>query len=197
VGRSKGDPTGELDGIGESRPAGADPRAPGVELTQSIVVGVDGSAGSAAALRWGLAEARLRGAPLNVVHAYELPPLSMGDVAVAGPAGVGMAAVASEDVDRLRAASEAAGQRIIEQTLEDANGDATGVEIERTVIEGAAAPALIDAGRRAALLVLGSRGRGGFIGLLLGSVSQQCAQHPPCPVVILPPVEEEASASGE
>jgi nucleotide-binding universal stress UspA family protein len=177
--------------------AGADPRAPGIELTQPIVVGVDGSAGSAAALRWGLAEARLRRAPLNVVHAYQLPPLSMGDVAVAGPAGVGMAAVASEDVDRLRAASEAAGQRIIEQTLEQANGDVTGVDIERTVIEGAAVPVLIDAGRDAALLVLGSRGRGGFAGLLLGSVSQQCAQHPPCPVVILPPVEEEDSSSGE
>ena len=175
----------------------ADPRAPGLELTQVIVVGVDGSAGSAAALRWGLAEARLRGAPLNVVHAYQLPQLSMGDVAVAGPGGVGMAAVAPEDVEGLRAASEAAGQRIIEQTLENANGDATGVAIERTVIEGAAAPVLIDAGRGAALLVLGSRGRGGFMGLLLGSVSQQCAQHPPCPVVILPPVQEEESASGE
>jgi nucleotide-binding universal stress UspA family protein len=153
-----------------------------------IVVGVDGSAGSAAALRWGLAEARLRGAPLTVVHAFQLPQVSMGDVAMAGPA-VGVPAIASEDVDQLRAASEAAGERIIEQTLEDLNGEATGVEIERTVIEGPAASVLIEAGRDAALLVLGSRGRGGFVGLLLGSVSQQCAQHPPCPVVILPPAD--------
>jgi nucleotide-binding universal stress UspA family protein len=163
--------------------------------TDTIVVGVDGSAGSAAALRWGLAEARLRGAPLTVLHAFELPQQSLGDVAMAGPA-VGMPAIASEDVDRLRAASETAGQRIIEQMLEDVNGEASGVEIERTVIEGRAASILIEAGRGAALLVLGSRGRGGFVGLLLGSVSQQCAQHPPCPVVILPPVEEEESASG-
>jgi hypothetical protein len=112
-----------------------DPRERDDPVSDRIVVGVDGSAGSTAALRWGLAEARLRSGPLNVVHAYQLPPLAMADVAVAGPAGVGMTAVASEDVGRLRAASEAAGQRIIEQTLEQANRDLTGVELERTVIE--------------------------------------------------------------
>jgi nucleotide-binding universal stress UspA family protein len=66
--------------------------------------------------------------------------------------------------------------------------DATdGIELEADAVEGPPADTLIAAGRDAELLVVGSRGRGGFAGLLLGSVSQQCAQHAPCPVVILPP----------
>jgi nucleotide-binding universal stress UspA family protein len=81
---------------------------------------------------------------------------------------------------------------VLASTLERADGETlAGVEVEQEIREGPAAPVLIEAGRGAALLVLGSRGRGGFAGLLLGSVSQQCAQHPPCPVVILPPVDED------
>ena len=60
-------------------------------------------------------------------------------------------------------------------------------EIERAAVAGPPAQTLIESAPGAELLVVGSRGRGGFLGLLLGSVSQQCAQHPPCPVVILPP----------
>jgi nucleotide-binding universal stress UspA family protein len=163
---------------------------------QPIVVGVDGSPGSVAALRWALAEARLRGAPLRLVHAYQVPPLPLGDAGL-GAAGMALPSIASEDVERLRAASEAEASRTIEATLERVDGEATsGIDIQRDVVEGPAASVLIEAGRGAALLVVGSRGRGGFVGLLLGSVSQQCAQHPPCAVVILPPVEEEESASG-
>jgi nucleotide-binding universal stress UspA family protein len=60
------------------------------------------------------------------------------------------------------------------------------VEIERRVVEGRAAAVLIDESRGADLLVVGSRGHGGFAGLLLGSVSQQCAPHALCPLVIVP-----------
>ena len=60
-----------------------------------------------------------------------------------------------------------------------------GIEIERHVVEGAPATVLVDESRHADLLVVGSRGHGGFAGLLLGSVSQQCAQHAACPVVIV------------
>ena len=63
--------------------------------------------------------------------------------------------------------------------------EAAGVEIDRAVVEGAAAPTLIEAAAGSDLLVLGSRGHGGFAGLLLGSVTQQCAHHAPCPLVIV------------
>jgi nucleotide-binding universal stress UspA family protein len=157
---------------------------------EPIVVGVDGSAGSVVALRWALAEAHLRGAPLRLVHAYHLPPFLVGEAGIGlGPAG--LPAYGGEDIERLREASEQAARSILAGALERADREAIeGIEVEQQIMEGPAAQVLIEAARGAALLVLGSRGRGGFAGLLLGSVSQQCAQHPPCPVVILPPVEE-------
>lgn len=90
---------------------------------------------------------------------------------------------------------ESEARRVVEAMLEQVDGEATdGVDLRSEVIEGSTVPVLIEAGRGVALLVVGARGRGGFAGLLLGSVSQQCAQHPPCPVVILPPVEEDESS---
>jgi nucleotide-binding universal stress UspA family protein len=158
---------------------------------RAIVVGVDGSAGSVEALRWALAEARLRGAPLRLVHAYQLPNLLVGDVG-AGFGAAGVPAYTGEDVERFRRTSEESARQVLSATLESAaGGDVGDVDVRQEPVEGAAAEVLIEAGRGAALLVIGSRGQGGFRGLLLGSVSQQCAQHPPCPVVILPPVEDE------
>lgn len=158
-------------------------------------MGIDGSAGSVAALRWGLAEARTRGAPLRVVHAYEVPRFTLGDVGMAGP-GMPVPAIPPEEHDRLREASESQARHVVEATLERAGGEpAEGADVTTETIEGPAVPVLLEAARGATLLVLGSRGRGGFAGLLLGSVSQQCAQHPPCPVVILPPVEEESAGA--
>jgi nucleotide-binding universal stress UspA family protein len=79
-------------------------------------------------------------------------------------------------------------RRQAEQRLERATselGEEHELEIERIVAEGSAARVLIDAVDEADLLVVRSRGHGGFTNLLLGSVSQQCAQHAPCPVVIV------------
>jgi nucleotide-binding universal stress UspA family protein len=63
---------------------------------------------------------------------------------------------------------------------------ATGVTVEGRVVPGGAAQVLVEEAKGASLLVVGSRGRGGFSGLLLGSVSQQSAHHAPCPIVIIP-----------
>ena len=77
-------------------------------------------------------------------------------------------------------------QELIDRMLDEIGADASGVGIERLPLEGEASRALLDAAADADLLVVGSRGRGGFKGLLLGSVSQKCAQHAPCPLVIVP-----------
>jgi nucleotide-binding universal stress UspA family protein len=162
-----------------------------------IVVGVDGSEGSVAALRWALAEAQLRGSTVRVVHAYQSPPLPTTEVGigVAG-GGIGVPAAYVDDLEPLRQAIETEAGKLIEQSLRRADGDSIeGLAIERAAVEGPAAQTLIESGRGAELLVVGSRGRGGFMGLLLGSVSQQCALHPPCPVVILPPPQDAASGS--
>jgi nucleotide-binding universal stress UspA family protein len=71
--------------------------------------------------------------------------------------------------------------------VREAIPDAGDIRIERRVVEGAAAAVLVEESRGADLLVVGSRGHGGFAQLLLGSVSQQCAHHAECPVVIVRP----------
>jgi len=73
-------------------------------------------------------------------------------------------------------------ERVIAEVATEGDRD---VEISRSVVEGSAASALVAAAESADLLVIGSRGLGGFRGLLLGSVSQQCAHHASCPVVIV------------
>ncbi len=154
----------------------------------TIVVGVDGSEGSVAALRWAVAEARLRGARIRVVHAYQSPHLSLTSAGVGVVGAIAPPAVVAEESEQLTRAAETAAAHVLDASVRDAGADALeGIEVERVAIEGFAAQTLIEAARTAELLVVGSRGRGGFAGLLLGSVSQQCAQHPPCPVVILPP----------
>jgi nucleotide-binding universal stress UspA family protein len=162
----------------------------------TIVVGVDGSPGSDAALRWALDEARLRNSRLRVVHAYEAPHVALSDAAV-GAAGIPTPPVlATEDVERLRASAEEQARAVVDSALRRVAGEgAEQPKIERAARVGPAAQTLIEAGRDAELLVLGSRGRGGFLGLLLGSVTQQCAHHPPCPVVILPPPPEPDEAA--
>jgi nucleotide-binding universal stress UspA family protein len=136
-----------------------------------IVVGVDGSEHARRALRWALDEARLRHATVEAVHAWRWTPA--GDLG-----GLALPVTALEGV-------EAAAAR---ETLDDALAaePAGDVPLERRLVSGAAAHALLDAAKGADLLVVGSRGHGGFTGLLLGSVSQQVSHHAPCPVVIVP-----------
>jgi len=144
----------------------------------TIVVGVDGSPGSLAALRFAAAEAGLRGARLRVVHAWTVPLA----VALPEPAVLGQPIIPEPEFEEVRAALLSQGEKLLDEAL--AGLDAP--EIERVLAEGTAAHALVQAAEGADLLVVGSRGRGGFKGLLLGSVSQQCAHHAPCPVAIVP-----------
>jgi nucleotide-binding universal stress UspA family protein len=139
-----------------------------------IVVGVDNSAGAKEALRFALDEAKLRQATLRVVHTWQY-----GYIGVSGIEG--FSPVAGADLGDLRRTAEVA----LDATLHEVAGDANGVVVERRVVEGAPATVLVDESRQADLLIVGSRGHGGFAGLLLGSVSQQCAHHAACPVVIV------------
>ena len=145
-----------------------------------MVVGVDGSAGSYEALRWALAEARLRKAPLRILHAWiylhALVPALVGYPYTRDSIEPAVADAA--------AAAQQAAEAIFEQALLEL-GAVDDVEVERVIVQGSPAQALIDAVSERDLLVVGSRGHGGFAGLLLGSVSQQCAQHARCPVVIV------------
>ena len=138
-----------------------------------IVVGIDGSPESKETLLWAVAEAKLRGAALRVVHAWAFPYIA------AGPGLDPM--LDGQMIDDARRSAE----ELVERELSELGDEAAGVDIERTVVEGAAAPALIEAAEGSDLLVVGSRGHGGFSGLLLGSVSQQCSHHAPCPLVIV------------
>lgn len=138
-----------------------------------VVVGVDGSEESVAALALAVQEARWRGAALQVVAAYAYPHAMLVVPFAPDPP-------TPEDVQREAAA-------VIEQAIAAVRAtgdDLADLEIERVTIGGPAASALMAAADGAALLVVGARGLGGFKGLLLGSVSQQCVQHAPCPVLV-------------
>ena len=139
-----------------------------------VVVGVDHSDGAKAALRFAFEEARLRHATLRVVHAYQF-----GYIGATGLEGA-LPALGGELEDFRQAAAAA-----LDETLREVGAETDGVAIERRVDQGTAAGVLVEESRGADLLVVGSRGHGGFPGLLLGAVSQQCAQHAFCPVVIV------------
>ena len=133
-----------------------------------IVVGVDGSDLAGAALRFAVAEARLRGATLEIVTAWYEPYVAPT-----------MAAVAVDPT-----LLEEGADKTLDAAL--AGIDTAGVQIERSVRRGRPAEALLEAARDADLLVVGSRGRGGFTGLLLGSVSAHLIAHASCPVLVVP-----------
>ncbi len=131
-----------------------------------IVVGVDGSEHSHRALAWAAQEAKLRGSTLHLVHSWQFP-LAMPD------AGGGIAHIDFEG----------AAKEILEEERSTIDGD---VLVETEIANDSAGRALIRASEGADMVVVGARGRGGFKGLLLGSVSQQIAHHARCPIVIVP-----------
>jgi nucleotide-binding universal stress UspA family protein len=150
------------------------PRAAGDER---VVVGIDGSATSRRALRWARDEAAAREATLGVVHAWHIPAAAVSPY--------GWVAVESAPF------SEAA-QELLTTAVREEVGERAVAPVAPEVVEGPAAPVLLDAAVDADLVVVGSRGHGGFTGMLLGSVAQQVARHAPCPVVVVPPESRDA-----
>lgn len=135
-----------------------------------IVVGVDDSECAASALAWAVREAVLRAAPLTVLHAWQ--PLYATDLTV-------MAASPDDD-----ARIEEAARRRLDAAVARARAT-TGIPVVTPhLVRDAAASALLAEAAGAALLVVGTRGSGGFAGLLLGSVSRHCVHAAPCPVVV-------------
>jgi nucleotide-binding universal stress UspA family protein len=130
-----------------------------------IVVGVDGSPSSEQALRWAADQSRLTGQALHAVIAWHAP--------------VPYDSPVTSEFDWSR---DAAG--VLSKTVENFLGEHAALSVVQDVQPGHPAQVLIDASRDAGLLVVGSRGHGGFGGLLLGSVSQHVVAHAACPVVV-------------
>lgn len=145
-----------------------------------VLVGVDGSDQSVSAARWAQREAGLRGQPLTLVTAYSIP-------AYWGYGADGGGAVL--DDSRLRGGVQALLEEVASQL------DADGVRPELRVEVGDAAGVLVDLSKEAALLVSGGRGRGGFLGRLLGSVASALPGHAHCPVAIIPAGVEASRAT--
>jgi nucleotide-binding universal stress UspA family protein len=157
-----------------------------------IVVGVDDSSGARKALAWAVTEAKLRGAALRVVHVqkpeeftaplyfpsqHALPTDPTGSV-------VELASVLQAQ-ERVREAARGRAAQLIEELLGEV--EAAGVDVQPTAVqERHPADALVELSSDADLLVVGSRGRGGFHGLVLGSVTHALLLHATCPVVVVP-----------
>ncbi|MEV0924562.1 universal stress protein [Streptomyces spongiicola] len=141
----------------------------------AVVLAVDGSEAGEAAVEFAFTEAALRGAPLVAVHVWN----TWSEGAYEGP-GDPLTAVVT-DVERIREAE----QRLLDETVASWQKARPRVVVERRLVRSRIRPALIDASRGAQLVVTGARGRGGFTGLLLGSVSQALLHHAHCPVAIV------------
>lgn len=135
-----------------------------------IVVGVDGSEGSRRALAWAIGEATARRARLEAVMVWSYPH------------GSAMGLSSAIDTEKLAEGTRYSLAKAVAQVA----GPSPTVRIEPVVLEGDPSQVLCRLSGEADLLVIGSRGRGGFAGLLMGSVSTKCAHHSSCPVVIVP-----------
>lgn len=131
-----------------------------------VVVGVDGSPNSAAALRWAARYATLRGAELHAVIAWE------------NVLGFGFAPISAQ-------ALEQEAQQVLERTVNKVLGKEHPLEVVPMVIRGNPTEVLVEAAHDAELLVVGDRGYGGFAGLLLGSVGENCVRQARCSVVVV------------
>jgi nucleotide-binding universal stress UspA family protein len=144
------------------------------EASGRVVVGVDDSELAAAALRWALAEGAMRGATVEVVHAWQ-PPVS------ALPFGATL--VIPVDDAAMDEAARTAVDEMVDGALEGV--DDAPREVLRTVLPGGPAATLVDVAEGADMLVIGSHGRSGLSRLVLGSVAMACVNHATCPVVII------------
>jgi nucleotide-binding universal stress UspA family protein len=138
----------------------------------TIVVGVDGSAGSKAALRWAYAAAERRGGAVRAVSVWQYPYLALA------PSPLGGAVAPAAEMQQ-------AAEEALETVLAEV-GPPDGLTLEHVVKEGSAAHVLIDEAATASMIVVGARGHGGFAGLLLGSVATQCVNHARIPTVVVP-----------
>jgi nucleotide-binding universal stress UspA family protein len=136
------------------------------EPERRIVVGVDGSASSKAALTWALEQAKLTSSAVDAVIAWAYPAMSGYRVPV------------SVDLEGL-------ATRAVTEAIAEVAGASPPARLRHHVVEGNAAQALLDAAVAADLLVVGNRGHGGFVEALLGSISQHCVHHATCPVVVV------------
>ena len=138
------------------------------DMDRTVVVGVDGSEGAQRALRFAIDEATAHDWRVMLVHGVDV------GLSAADPYGGG--AVLEQLQQAGRTALDTAAAEVVKAGLEAS----TKLEV------GSPAYALIDAAKGAAMLVVGSRGHGGFMGLLLGSVSSACVHHAHCPIVVVP-----------
>lgn len=136
-----------------------------------IVVGVDGSEQSLAALRYALSLARAADAEVRVVSAWHVPPLAYGPGLL---------------TDNLAAGLQEAATEVLDDALEAVASEVQGVTVQRNVCEGDAGHVLVAESGRADMLVVGSRGHGEIGELVLGSTSHYCCRHARCPVVVIP-----------
>lgn len=141
------------------------------------VVGFDGSSNSIAALEWAMHHVeRLGGGDIKVVMSWNFAPTAVGGFGIGG---------SLPPADSMQEATEAA----LAESLATVSPPA-GVTLHPVVREGAASKVLIDEAADAEVLVVGKRGHGGFLGLLMGSITNQVANHATCPVVIVPSEDE-------
>lgn len=142
------------------------------EETGRIVVGVDGSDSSKQALRWAVRQAEFTGGVVEAVTAWDFPQFH---------GALGWLPPTSGD----EAALEDRARSDLANAVAETVGSHPPVEVRTDARYGTPAGVLLDAARGASMLVVGSRGLGGFAGLLLGSVAQHCTQHATCPVVVI------------
>jgi len=162
-----------------------------------IVVGVDDSSGARKALAWAVAEARLRGAALQVAHAHtreqwagplyfasQHAPGAAPARSISEPSSPELGGVLQAQ-EAMREAALGRAHELVDALLDEVG--AAGVEVRTTVVQDRhPADALIELSSGADLLVVGSRGRGGFHGLIIGSVTHALVLHAACPVVVVP-----------
>lgn len=152
----------------------------GATPARGIVVGVDGSPQSRAALHWAVEQSERTGAPLQVITVWRPP---------AAPYGTGVGAVVSGGPLADPAGEADAVRSVAEHRLDEAVAALPaeiGRRVNRVLVAGDAATVLVDVAQEAALLVLGNAGRGALVGAMTGSVALRCAHHAACPVVLVP-----------